>query len=135
MMKKELDNPHYIMEKLQCTYEEALSVIEYDREGIKEEEEKEKIRKREEKRIKRENAIPTGVQSDEVELVREVIKELYPIELFTSKELSKDKRLIEKASSLGKTVGRWTPHRLKKLEEEGFLISEKPKGVKYYKIK
>lgn len=135
MMKKELDNPYYIMEKLQCTYEEALSVIEYDREGIKEEEEKEKVRKREEKRIKRENAIPTGVQSDEVELVREVIKELYPTELFTSKELSKDKRLIDKASSLGKTVGRWTPHRLKKLEEEGFLISEKPKGVKYYKIK
>lgn len=134
-MKRDLTNPEYIMEKLQCTYEEALSVIEYDREGIKEEEEKEKIRKREEKRIKRENAIPTGVQSDEVELVREVIKELYPTELFTSKELSKDKRLIDKASSLGKTVGRWTPHRLKKLEEEGFLISEKPKGVKYYKIK
>lgn len=130
----DLTNPEYIMEKLDCSYEDALSVIAWDTEGIKEEEEKDKEKKRAEKEKKRANALPVGVQDAEVELVREVIKDLYPTALFTSKELSKDKRLIDKANSLGKTVGRWTPHRLKKLEGEGFLVSEKPKGVKYYKI-
>lgn len=134
-MKKDLTNPEYIMEKLDCSYEDALSVIAWDTEGIKAEEEKDKEKKRIEKEKKRANALPVGVQKNQVELVREVILDLYPTELFTSKQLSKDTRVVKMAESLGKSAGRWTPHRLKKLEEEGFLISEKPKGVKYYQVK
>lgn len=131
---KFLQDPEYIMEKLDCSYSEALDVIKWDNEGIKEEEEKDKARKRQEKAERQANAKPQGVQKSEIELVREVILDLYPTEIFTSKELSKDKRLIQKASELGKAVGRWTPHRLKKLENDGFLVSDKPKGVKYYRV-
>ena len=131
---KLIKDAEYIMEKLDCSYSESLDVIKWDTEGVKEEEQKDKEKKKAEREKRKANALPTGVQDSEVELVREVILELYPTELFTSKELSKDKRLIKKAESLGKQVGRWTPHRLKKLETEGFLVSGKPKSVKYYKV-
>lgn len=128
--KRDLKNPEYIMEKLDCSYSEALEVIKAD-ENDREAEKLELEEKRVAKKKKQDNALPVGVQPDQLEIVKQAIKDNFKQgEWFTSKQVSKLTVVTKCAEGMGKTSGRWTPHRLKKLEEN-FLTAEAGTPKKY----
>lgn len=109
---KDIKTPEYIMEKLDCTYEEALDVIEYDKKiagaGAKPVSgevvvEKSKAKKK------------TGIEQEELDKMYDIIVAEIGFEAFQNKHIS---------SPVGEALGlsnRQTPSRLKRMVEQGML--------------
>lgn len=109
----ERQNPEFIMEKLECTYEEAVDVIAYDS----------AIEKATSKPIEGEVVVAKpapkkkgGISQEELEGMKEVILATVQYEAFQNKHISGDV-----AKKLGLS-SRQTPSRLKRLAEDGFLV-------------
>lgn len=117
---RDLKNPEYYMKKLDISYEEAVEVMDFDKEAdkiMKEERKEEKANKPKPK--------PIGIQADDLEFLKDIInKNFTPEQLFQNKELA--------MLAHERFTARQTPSRLKKLVEAGFLKSTAGKGGKDY---
>lgn len=120
---RDLKNPEYYMKKLDITHEEALEVMQFDKDAdkvMKEERKEEKANKPKPK--------PVGIQADDLEYLKEVITKNFSTEtLFQNKDLAK---LVS-----ARFTARQTPSRLKKLVEADFLEATAGKGGKDYRRK
>lgn len=122
--KREQDrqNPEYLMEKLNCTYEEARDVIAYDA-AIEEAAMDEPV----EGEIVVERPAPKkkgGISQEELDEMKVIILATFKYEAFQNKHVS---------GEVGDKMGlssRQTPSRLKRLAEEGFLVEVEPSEVK-----
>lgn len=110
--RKDIQTPEYIMEKLDCSYEEAVDVIEYDKkiEGATTKPiagevvvEKPKAKKK------------TGIEQEELDKMYDIIVTEVGFEAFQNKHVS---QAIQ--ASIGLT-NRQTPSRLKRMAEQGTL--------------
>lgn len=142
--KKELNNPYYIMDKLDICYNEAEDVISFDNsKDINKLTDFEKEKKEEKKALKK----PTGIQTFELDFISECISRNYKKDdTFQNKDIHKvvDFHLKIDPSELGKQVlefndgksytVRQTPSRLKKLKELGFLKEVGNSSPKTYSL-
>ena len=96
------------------SFNEAVDLILFDMYEADEETVEEEASKAEEKKAKAEKKAKVGIQEDELEMIKEVIKAEFPEREFKNKELHifvSDKLSV-----------RQTPSRLKRLVNEGFLV-------------
>lgn len=124
---KNITSVDWWMSEKGLTKEEAIAIIEYDKEADKEtEEEKEKRRKQ----IERNKAKRANKSTSDANLkkAKEIIENNFVDKVFCNKEYH--------LACGGTWTIRQTPHQLKALEKVGFLeYVETKQNRKYYKIK